>query len=159
MIYECAQLADLMIDAEEKSKKATEAGDEALAKKYASEAHVLDERLGFLTPMLKGFLTEAGKEAAGQSIIIPQPTFLRLLLCLPTIYIDLGIQVYGGHGYIKDNHAELNYRDVRIAPVWEGTTQIQGLDLLGRKILVNKLKPINEHCAGLRAQVELLAIS
>ena len=38
------------------------------------------------------------------------------------------------------------YRDVRIAPVWEGTTQIQGLDLLGRKIMREKLKPLSEHC-------------
>jgi alkylation response protein AidB-like acyl-CoA dehydrogenase len=102
MIYECAKLADLMIDEQEKAKKAAADGDAAGAKKHADQAHVLDERLGFLTPILKGFLTEAGKEAA-----------------------DLGIQIYGGHGYIKDNHAELNYRDVRIAPVWEGTTQIQ----------------------------------
>merc|ERR1719240_1261154 len=93
-----------------------------------AEAHRLDERLGFLTPILKGFLTEAGKEAA-----------------------DLGIQVYGGHGYIKDNKAEQVYRDVRIAPVWEGTTQIQALDLLGRKIMMEKLKPLNDHCSELRS--------
>merc|ERR1712070_585222 len=63
---------------------------------------------------------------------------------------DLGIQAYGGHGYIKDNKAEQVYRDVRIASLWEGTTQIQALDLLGRKIMLQKLKPINEHCAQLR---------
>jgi len=88
----------------------------------------VDERLAFLTPILKGFLTEAGKEAA-----------------------DLGIQAYGGHGYIKDNKAEQVFRDVRIASLWEGTTQIQALDLLGRKILLQKLKPIGEHCGELRA--------
>merc|ERR1712070_153899 len=64
---------------------------------------------------------------------------------------DLGIQAYGGHGYIKDNKAEQVYRDVRIASLWEGTTQIQALDLLGRKIMLQKLKPINEHCAELRS--------
>lgn len=64
----------------------------------------------------------------------------------------MGIQVYGGHGYIKDNKAEQVFRDVRIAAVWEGTTQIQALDLLGRKTLREKLKPVNEHCATLRAQ-------
>merc|ERR1719240_999037 len=100
------------------------------------EAHRLDERLGFLTPILKGFLTEVGKEAA-----------------------DLGIQVYGGHGYIKDNKAEQVYRDVRIASLWEGTTQIQALDLLGRKIMLQKLKPINEHCSELYAQCRPLLFS
>merc|ERR1719240_2432336 len=98
------------------------AGDEKGAKYY-------DEKLAFLTPILKGFLTEAGKEAA-----------------------DLGIQAYGGHGFIKDNKAEQVYRDVRIAALWEGTTQIQALDLLGRKIMLQKLAPINEHCSRLRAQ-------
>ena len=115
MLYECAQMADHMT-------VCAAAGDEAGEKRH-------DDRLGFLTPILKGFLTEAGKEAA-----------------------DAGIQVYGGHGYIKDNKAEQVFRDVRIAALWEGTTQIQGLDLLGRKIMLGKLKPINEHCSGLYAQ-------
>jgi len=113
MVYECAKYADKMQDCELE-------GDEAGAK-------VIDERLAFLTPILKGFLTEVGKEAA-----------------------DLGIQAYGGHGYIKDNKAEQVYRDVRIAALWEGTTQIQALDLLGRKIMLQKLKPIAEHCADVR---------
>ena len=52
----------------------------------------------------------------------------------------------------QDNHAERNYRDVRIAPVWEGTTQIQALDLLGRKVMLGKLLPIKEHCAILAKQ-------
>jgi len=86
--------------------------------------------LGFLTPILKGFLTEKGLEAA-----------------------SAGIQLWGGHGYIKDNKQEQVLRDARIASVWEGTTQIQGLDLLGRKILLNKLKPINQHCGELYSKL------
>jgi len=112
MVYECAQVADQM-------KERAAAGDAAGAK-------ALDERLAFMTPILKGFLTEAGKEAA-----------------------DGAIQVYGGHGYIKDNGVEQVFRDVRIAPLWEGTTQIQALDLLGRKVLLQKLRPIHEHCGRL----------
>mmetsp|Transcript_4903 Transcript_4903/g.12542 ORF Transcript_4903/g.12542 Transcript_4903/m.12542 type:complete len:640 (+) Transcript_4903:55-1974(+) len=113
MIYDCAFLGDEMAEAEAN-------GDHAKAK-------AIDDRLGFLTPILKGFLTEKGSEAA-----------------------SLGIQVYGGHGYIKSNGVEQIARDVRIASVWEGTTQIQALDLLGRKIMLQKLKPINSHLAGLR---------
>ena len=104
-------------------------GDDAAAKR-------LDDQLGFLTPILKGFLTEMGKEAA-----------------------DHGMQVWGGHGYIKDNGLEQVYRDVRIASLWEGTTQIQALDLLGRKVLLQKLKPINEHCAMLRGSCAPLLLS
>lgn len=116
MIYECAKLADKMQEAEA-------AGDKKLAAK-------LDDRLGFLTPILKGFLTEAGLEAT-----------------------NLGVQLWGGHGYIKDNLQEQVVRDVRIASVWEGTTQIQALDLLGRKIMLQKLKPLNEHLSEMRSNL------
>jgi hypothetical protein len=78
----------------------------------------------------KGFLTETGLEAA-----------------------SMGIQVYGGHGYIKSNKQEQILRDVRIASVWEGTTQIQALDLLGRKILAQKFKPIKAAAEEVRKQV------
>lgn len=122
MVYECAVVADKMEDARAQ-------GDDALAKKY-------DEQLAFLTPTLKGFLTEMGVEAANH-----------------------GIQLYGGHGYIKSNKQEQVLRDVRISSVWEGTTQIQALDLLGRKIMLQKLKPINEHCMGLYKYAGGLAAS
>lgn len=112
MIYECAMLQDKLTEAEW-------AGDKSKVKK-------VDDRMGFLTPILKGFLTEAGVEAA-----------------------SLGVQVYGGHGYIKSNKQEQNLRDVRIAPVWEGTTGIQALDLLARKVMLQKLKPIHAHLGEL----------
>jgi len=116
MIYECAMIADRMVEAKNKGDTKTEAE--------------LDDRLGFLTPILKGFLTEAGLEAA-----------------------STGIQLWGGHGYIKENQQEQVLRDVRIASVWEGTTQIQGLDLLGRKVLLQKLKPINQHLGEMRGKL------
>ena len=113
MVYDCALLGD-------REAEAKAAGDEVAAKR-------IEDRLGFLTPILKGFLTEMGVEAAKH-----------------------GIQVFGGHGYIASNGQEQIARDVRIASVWEGTTQIQALDLLGRKILLQKLRPANAHFAGLR---------
>jgi len=122
MVYECALLNDVQMEAEAR-------GDEKAVRKT-------DDRMGFLTPILKGFLTERGNEAA-----------------------YLGVQIYGGHGYIKDNKQEQVMRDVRIASVWEGTTGIQGLDLLGRKIMLQKLKPINEHCGLLRAEAVKLISS
>jgi len=71
-----------------------------------------DELLSFLTPIAKAFLTEAGYEAANH-----------------------GVQVYGGHGFIREWGMEQIVRDTRIALLYEGTTQIQALDLLGRKVL------------------------
>lgn len=76
-----------------------------------------DNRLGFVTPIVKGFFTELGKEAA-----------------------DQGIQVLGGHGYISDHGLEQIYRDSRIGTLYEGTTGVQANDLIGRKTLSNGLK-------------------
>jgi alkylation response protein AidB-like acyl-CoA dehydrogenase len=55
---------------------------------------------------------------------------------------SLGIQVYGGYGYIKDYPVEQLLRDCRITPIYEGTNGIQAMDLLGRKLGMNKGKPI-----------------
>ena len=79
-----------------------------------------ETRLGFCTPILKGFITELGVEAANH-----------------------GVQVFGGHGYIKDWGMEQILRDSRIATLYEGTTGIQALDLVGRKVLMDKFKQLN----------------
>ncbi|OZB05140.1 MAG: acyl-CoA dehydrogenase, partial [Marinobacter sp. 34-60-7] len=99
MLYYAARLADHMVEAYSE-------GDTARAERY-------DDKLGFLTPILKGFLTELGCEAA-----------------------NLGVQVFGGHGYIREHGMEQIVRDTRIATLYEGTTGIQALDLLGRKVLL-----------------------
>ena len=99
MLYYAARVADHMVEAHT-------AGDTEKAEKY-------DDKLGFLTPILKGFLTELGCEAA-----------------------NLGMQVFGGHGYIREHGMEQIARDTRIATLYEGTTGIQALDLLGRKVLL-----------------------
>jgi alkylation response protein AidB-like acyl-CoA dehydrogenase len=48
---------------------------------------------------------------------------------------DIAIQVHGGYGYTRDFDVEQLYRDNRLNPIHEGTTGIQAMDLLGRKIL------------------------
>ncbi|MDX1802622.1 MAG: acyl-CoA dehydrogenase C-terminal domain-containing protein [Alcanivorax sp.] len=99
MIYFAAQYADKMISA-------AQADNDEEYKKW-------DDELGFLTPILKGFLTEKGLEVAND-----------------------GMQVFGGHGYIKEHGMEQIVRDARISTLYEGTTGIQALDLLGRKVLL-----------------------
>ena len=74
-----------------------------------------DDLLGFLTPIAKAFITETGFESA-----------------------NLGLQCFGGHGYIAEWGVEQNVRDARIAMLYEGTTGIQSLDLLGRKVLMTQ---------------------
>ena len=111
MIYHAAQLADKMNDALKR-------GDQA-------EFEAYDDKLGFYTPILKGFLTELGFEAANH-----------------------GMQVFGGHGYIKEWGMEQIVRDARIATLYEGTTGVQALDLIGRKVLLSsKGKIIRDYTA------------
>ena len=111
MIYHAAQLADKMADA-------LAQGDQAKFDEY-------DDKLGFYTPILKGFLTEMGLESA-----------------------NLGMQVFGGHGYIKEHGMEQIARDARISTLYEGTTGIQALDLIGRKVLLSsKGKVVRDYTA------------
>ena len=71
-----------------------------------------DQMLSLLTPIGKAFLTETGFESAKH-----------------------GVQVLGGSGFCTEYGLEQNIRDTTIACIYEGTTQIQSLDLLGRKVL------------------------
>ncbi|KAI5685892.1 AcylCoA dehydrogenase [Leishmania braziliensis] len=81
----------------------------------AVKAAALDHEIGFYTPIAKACVTEWGVEAAS-----------RLL------------QVWGGHGYIKGNGMEQILRDSRIGTIYEGTTGVQALDFIGRKVLSTK---------------------
>ena len=80
-----------------------------------ADAEKAGEILELITPILKAFLTETGVESS-----------------------NLGMQVLGGHGYIWESGMEQLARDARIGPIYEGTTGIQALDLLGRKVLMNQ---------------------
>src|SRR3546814_16548343 len=64
-----------------------------------------------MTPIIKSFFTDAGFEVT-----------------------NLGMQVYGGHGYIREHGMEQLVRDARIAQIYEGANGIQALDLVDRKL-------------------------
>jgi alkylation response protein AidB-like acyl-CoA dehydrogenase len=55
---------------------------------------------------------------------------------------NLGVQIFGGYGYIKEYPMEQLLRDCRITPIYEGTNGIQAMDLLGRKLGLNEGRPI-----------------
>ena len=74
-----------------------------------------DNIVSLMTPILKSFATDIG--------------------CFSS---NLALQIYGGHGYIKDHGMEQFVRDARIAPIYEGTNGIQALDLIGRKMEINE---------------------
>ncbi|KLO58322.1 acyl-CoA dehydrogenase [Delftia tsuruhatensis] len=73
-----------------------------------AQAHAL---ASLLTPVVKSFFTERGFALASEAL-----------------------QVFGGYGYVHEYRIEQTLRDARIAMIYEGTNQIQALDLLQRKV-------------------------
>ena len=77
----------------------------------AEEKDNAEKILQFLTPICKAYMTDMGLETT-----------------------SLGVQVFGGHGFIREWGMEQHMRDVRITMLYEGTNGIQALDLIGRKL-------------------------
>jgi alkylation response protein AidB-like acyl-CoA dehydrogenase len=73
-----------------------------------------EDFVALLTPVIKALLTDIAMEVA-----------------------NLGVQVFGGHGYIRENGMEQTVRDARITQIYEGTNGIQAMDLVGRKLSVH----------------------
>jgi len=70
-----------------------------------------DDLVALLTPVVKAFFTDTGFEVS-----------------------NLGVQVFGGHGYIREHGMEQLVRDARIGQLYEGTNGVQAMDLAGRKL-------------------------
>ena len=77
----------------------------------AAERQAAEDAVALMTPIIKAMFTDIGWEVTAS-----------------------GMQVLGGHGYIRDNGMEQFVRDARIAQIYEGTNGIQALDLVGRKM-------------------------
>lgn len=108
--------------------------DQTLYSQDDSVKQLAEAKLALLTPIVKAFLTETAQEAT-----------------------SYGMQVFGGHGFIKEWGMEQLARDTRICTMYEGTTGIQALDLLGRKIMGSQGQLLNvfvtevrEYCLALR---------
>ena len=84
-----------------------------------AEKNRLQGILDLLIPICKGYVTDKAFEVC-----------------------STGVQVYGGYGFIKEYPQEQLLRDCRITLIYEGTNGIQAMDLLGRKLGMNKGKPI-----------------
>ena len=88
--------------------------DKELSSDDEDERKEAADLVALLTPIVKAFLTDNGWIATSS--------------CL---------QVFGGHGYIKEWGMEQFVRDARINMIYEGTNTIQALDFLGRKVLAD----------------------
>ena len=91
------------------------------------QAHTL---LDFLTPIIKTWPSEYGPKANYYAI-----------------------QVLGGSGYVNEHPVEMMYRDNRLNPIHEGTTGIQSLDLLARKVPQNGLAGYMACLAAMQATI------
>jgi 3-(methylsulfanyl)propanoyl-CoA dehydrogenase len=86
------------------------------------------ELADLLTPMTKGWGTDVGVELT-----------------------SIGVQVHGGMGYIEETGVAQHYRDIRIAPIYEGTNGIQAMDLVGRKLPMRAGGAMADFLAGIEA--------
>ncbi len=102
--------------------------DRELSSDDEDERREAADLVALLTPVIKAFFTDNGWRATSE--------------CL---------QVFGGHGYIREWGMEQLVRDARINMIYEGTNTIQSLDLLGRKVLGDngaKLKKFGRQIAA-----------
>ncbi|MBK6853356.1 MAG: acyl-CoA dehydrogenase C-terminal domain-containing protein [Burkholderiales bacterium] len=105
--------------------------DQEVSHPDAEVVRAAADEVALLTPIIKAFLTDNGWIATSH--------------CM---------QVYGGHGYIKEWGMEQYVRDARINMIYEGTNTIQSLDLLGRKVLGDNGKKLKAFGKRIQAFVE-----
>jgi len=87
-----------------------------------------EARIEFITPVVKAWMTEIAQELT-----------------------SLGVQVHGGMGYVEETGAAQHMRDARILTIYEGTTGIQALDLVGRKIFGDSGKALQDLLGEMRS--------
>jgi alkylation response protein AidB-like acyl-CoA dehydrogenase len=92
-----------------------------------------DRLVSLLTPVVKSFLSEKAFTSA-----------------------DLALQCFGGHGYIRENGAEQYLRDIRMLQLGEGTSGIQAMDFLGRKVVGDQGRTLATYFATIRDSIEAL---
>lgn len=92
------------------------------------------DRFALLTPVVKAWSTELAQE-----------------LC------SLGVQLHGGMGYIEETGAAQHFRDARITTIYEGTSGIQAQDLVGRKILRDSGKAMQNLVTEMQEVAEKIA--
>lgn len=85
-------------------------------------------RLALLTPVIKAWQTELAQELT-----------------------SIGVQIHGGMGFVEETGAAQHMRDARILTIYEGTTGIQALDFVGRKIMSDEGKAVSELIEEMRA--------
>ena len=94
------------------------------------------------------------RERAEDFIAVITPVVKALMTDMGFEVTNLGVQVLGGHGYIREHGMEQYVRDARIAQIYEGTNGIQALDLVGRKMPAHAGRYLRQVFHPLSAYIE-----
>ncbi|MDH3219066.1 MAG: acyl-CoA dehydrogenase C-terminal domain-containing protein [Gammaproteobacteria bacterium] len=100
----------------------------------ATQRETHQRRVDLIIPIVKGWCTEMAQEAT-----------------------YLGVQIHGGMGFVEETGAAQHMRDARILTIYEGTTGIQALDLMGRKMLRDKGRAMGNLIAEMKEFAQELA--
>ena len=103
-------------------------------KAYTEGARALSTWLSFQLDVSHRANTAQARQNANELVSLLTPVFKAFLTDIGEIVTSTGMQVYGGHGYIRENGMEQYLRDARICQIYEGANGIQALDLVGRKL-------------------------
>ncbi|MDG9928180.1 MULTISPECIES: acyl-CoA dehydrogenase family protein [unclassified Pseudomonas] len=113
--------------------------------------------LAFMTSLVNEQSLDQANPAVRKSAQVILPV---LMSCSKAISSEMGVEVataamqtHGGHGYIKDTGIEVLLRDVQILPIYEGTNDVQALDLVLRRLDDGRHQAIDATLAWLREQV------
>ena len=101
---------------------------------YTEGARALAYWVGVQIDISQTHPDEAARDEAEEFVALITPIVKALFTDIGFEVTNLGVQIYGGHGYIREHGMEQFVRDARIAQLYEGTNGIQALDLVGRKL-------------------------
>jgi hypothetical protein len=101
------------------------------------------------------------RSADAAEVAAAEATVALLTPVIKAHFSDLGMsstlsaqQIYGGHGYIREHGMEQLVRDCRIAPIYEGTNEVQAIDLVARKVSGRQSEFANQFLAGWQTFLE-----
>jgi len=95
--------------------------------------------------------SEADRTAAQETVDILIPLTKSYCTDVAETVTSIGIQVYGGMGYIEETGVAQHYRDAKITQIYEGTNGIQAMDLVGRKLPMRAGGVYQDQVAKMRA--------
>jgi len=96
-----------------------------------AEKQAAQDLMNLLTPVIKAHFSDVGFDC-----------------------VNMAMQCFGGHGYVRDHGMEQFVRDARISQLYEGANGVQALDLVGRRLPADNGRPVQTLLAAINALLE-----